>query len=854
MHRSRAAKESAVAVVIVALAMTGLTPLTGHAAALQLTTNTKAACNTAKKPGFAQCFAIVRTPTDGQITSNTSGPPPTSLGPSDIQSAYKLPATGHGQTVGIVDAFGDSNAEADLAAFREFYGLPACTTANGCFKKVNQTGGTSFPADDTGWGLETSLDLDAVSSACPACNILLVEGNTDSFADLGTAVDEAVTLGAGSVSNSYGAPESSAELQFDPNYNHPGVVVAVASGDTGDATSWPSTNPNVVAIGGTTLAVDTSSPRGWDESAWGSSSGGTGGGSGCSPYEPHPDYQNGISTDCTTRAVADIAADADPVSGLGTYDTLGEGGWLQVGGTSLATPLVAAMYALAGTAVTGTYPVTYPYHDPGQSTDLFDITQGSNGACGNMLCTAGPGWDGPTGLGTPDGVKALTGVPQGVLTGQVVDATTKSPVAGVTVTASPGQYATSTDASGDYTLDIAAGTYAVSAAKYAYKTATQTNVIVVANHTTTLTLAVTGLPHATVSGTVTDGSGHGWPLYAQITIGNGYPGGPVYTNPLTGRYSVVLAGPATYAVQVAPAFPATSQLPSDGYLEDDAQLAVGTTKQTANFALLVDDTSCSAPGYGWNGSSESFTGWTSATPSDGWKITGSTPGWRFDNPGNRPPPTLTTGDDDFAVADSSYFAARMDTTLVSPMINLSGQQAPHLSFNTGYYAAANEAAEVDLTTNGGLSWSSVWRQSSADAIGSVDIVIPQAAGKSKVQIRFHYSGDHAWWWAVDNVFVGTDTCVIKPGGVLAGLVSDATDGSPIDGGRVVSASTPGVYGVAAATGDPNVPGAFYWLFSPLTGSRTFKVTASGYLNAEATVNLTTNQITAHDWALTPKAT
>jgi Carboxypeptidase regulatory-like domain len=851
MPRSHAVLRSTLAAVIVAWAMTGLAQWSGHAAGLQLTTNTNAACNAPQRPGFARCFAIVRTPTDQQITPDASGPPSTALGPSEIQSAYKLPETGYGQTVGIVDAYGDSTAESDLAAFRSYYGLPACTSANGCFKKVDQAGGTNYPPDDSGWGLETSLDLDAVSSACPACNILLVEANSDSFDDLGAAVDEAVALGAHSVSNSYGASESAVELSYDQYYNHPGVAITVSSGDVGNVTSWPSTNPNVVAVGGTTLVADTSTARGWDESAWGGADIGTGGGSGCSPYEPHPDFQNGISTDCATRAVADIAADADPASGLGVYDTLGEGGWLQVGGTSLASPLVAAMYALAGTPVAGTYPVTYPYHDPEQSSDLFDITQGANGACGNVLCTAGPGWDGPTGLGTPDGIKALVGAPQGVLTGEVFDAVTKAPVAGVSVTASPGQYSTTTDASGDYTLDLATGTYGISAAEYAYQTATETNVHVVANQTTTLSLALTELPHATVSGTVTDGSGHGWPLYAQITI-DGYPGGPVYTNPFTGSYSVVLAGPATYSVQVTPAYPAISLLPGDGYLEDDTQLTVGTTSLTENFPLLVDDAACSAPGYGWNGLSESFTDWSGGTPKAGWKVTGSTPGWRFDNPGDRTPPSPSSGDDDFAVADSGYFGGRMNTTLVSPAVDLTGQQAPQLTFDTAYYAAPNQEAEVDLSTNGGKTWSTVWRQSSADAVGPVDIAIPQAAGKAKVQVRFQYSGDDGWWWAVDDVFVGTDMCVAEPGGVLAGLITDEVDGSPVDGATVVSATNPAVIGVAAETGDPNLPGAFYWLFSPLTGSRTFEVTATGFVSAKATLTLDTDQITSHAWVLTPK--
>ena len=310
-----------------------------------LTADTNAGCNHRPlKRGYAQCFAVVRTHANHKIVSQAAGPPATALGPAEIQSAYKLPATGGaGQTVAIVNAYGDSTAESDLAAFRAYYGLPPCTTANGCFQKVDQTGGTSYPPDNPGWALETSLDLDAVSSACPGCHILLVEANSANVTDLGAAVNEAVKLGAKFVSNSYGVDgEFSGEQSYDSYFNHPGVAVVAASGDSGyGKQDWPASNPDVTAAGGTTLMKDAAVSRGWDETAW------SGSGSGCSPYEPRPAYQVNIATDCPkNKAVADISADADPASGLGVYDTLGYSGWLQVGGTSLATPLITSMYAL----------------------------------------------------------------------------------------------------------------------------------------------------------------------------------------------------------------------------------------------------------------------------------------------------------------------------------------------------------------------------------------------------------------------------------------------------------------------------------------------------------------------------
>ena len=356
-----------------------------------------AACNNPSlKDGVAQCFADVRTGSDHIVRPQVSAPPSAALGPADIQAAYSLPAGGEGRTVAIVDAYGDSHAEADLAAYRAYYGLPECTTANSCFRKVDQSGGTDYPADNEGWALETALDLDAVSSACPACNILLVQGDSAGLDDLGTAVDTAVRLGAKYVSNSYGLPgESASETAYDHHYDHAGVAVVASTGDTGHVQNWPATNPDVVAAGGTRLTRTPDTERGWTESAW------TSGGSGCSLYEAQPAYQRGLTTGCDTRATADVSAVADPATGLAVYDTVGEDGWLQVGGTSLSAPLITAMYALAGTPVEGTYPVTYPYIN---ASGLTDVTEGSNDDCGTVVCTAGTGWDGPTGLGTPNGV------------------------------------------------------------------------------------------------------------------------------------------------------------------------------------------------------------------------------------------------------------------------------------------------------------------------------------------------------------------------------------------------------------------------------------------------------------------
>ncbi|MFE7314418.1 S8 family serine peptidase [Streptomyces sp. NPDC057555] len=348
------------------------------------------------------CNAVARTDVKQHLSLGPHAAP-SGYGPSDLQSAYNLPSGGSGQTVAIVDANDDPNAEKDLATYRSQYGLPACTTANGCFKKVDQNGGTSYPTPDSGWAGEISLDVDMVSAACPSCHILLVEANSASMDDLGTAVNRAVSMGAKFVSNSYGGSEDSTDTTSDAQYfNHPGVAITVSSGDSGYGVEYPAASQYVTAVGGTSLQQD-SSARGWSETVWGSSAGGEGAGSGCSQYDAKPAWQQ--DTGCGNRTVADVASVADPATGLAVYDTYQASGWNVYGGTSASSPFIAGVYALAGTPGAGDTPASYPYSHAGA---LNDVTDGANGSCSpSYLCTAGTGYDGPTGLGTPNGTTAF---------------------------------------------------------------------------------------------------------------------------------------------------------------------------------------------------------------------------------------------------------------------------------------------------------------------------------------------------------------------------------------------------------------------------------------------------------------
>ncbi len=348
--------------------------------------------------GQARCFAIVKMPIAGSgLQPNATTP--SGYVPADLQSAYSLPSStaGNGQTVAIVDAYNDPNAEADLGVYRSQFGLSACTTANGCFKKVSQTGSTSYPRNNASWSQEISLDLDMVSAICPNCHILLVEAKSATLANLGASVNTAAKLGATAISNSYGGNEYSTETSDEVTYyKHPGIMVTASSGDSGFGPQFPAASQFVTAVGGTTLNRSGSS---WSQTAW------SGAGSGCSAYITKPTWQTDAG--CSKRTIADVSAVADPNTGVAVYDSFssqGLSGWLVFGGTSVSSPIIASVYALAGNGASVTFG-SFPYS---HTANLTDVTSGSNGSCGgSYLCTAGPGYDGPTGLGTPNGTGAF---------------------------------------------------------------------------------------------------------------------------------------------------------------------------------------------------------------------------------------------------------------------------------------------------------------------------------------------------------------------------------------------------------------------------------------------------------------
>lgn len=348
----------------------------------------------------ASCHAWIRVSDETNEPFATSGP--SGYRPSDLLAAYGLAAAaasnGAGQTIAIVDAYDDPNAESDLAVYRSTFGLPACTTANGCFRKVNQKGTKTYPKANAGWAEEISLDLDMASAVCPKCHILLVEATSPTMANLGAAVNEAVTLGATIVSNSYGGSEYSGETTDESRYfNHPGVAITVSSGDAGFGVEFPAASRYVTAVGGTSLTRNTSA-RGFTETVW------SGAGSGCSSVIGKPTWQHDAG--CGRRTVADVAAVADPNTGVAVYDTyrVRPAGWLVFGGTSVAAPVVAGVYALSGNSLM----VNYGSFSYSHLASIFDVIGGSNGSCGTpYLCSGISGYDGPSGNGTPNGIGAF---------------------------------------------------------------------------------------------------------------------------------------------------------------------------------------------------------------------------------------------------------------------------------------------------------------------------------------------------------------------------------------------------------------------------------------------------------------
>jgi hypothetical protein len=386
-------------------------------------------------------------------------PYPHSLSPANLLSAYGLAGVSppSAQTIALVDAYDDATIASDLETFDSHFGLSPCNEANGCLRKVNQSGASApLPASsgetERGWAVEIATDVEVAHGVCQSCEILLVEANSNENKDLYTAEQTAAALGANEISNSWGGEEPLVDNQA---FNHPGIVITASAGDDGyldwfsgelsEAAEYPASSPHVVAVGGTSLKLNSETGAREGETVWndgGRSNGkveplGAGGG-GCSASFLAPGWQQSVAgwaaVGCEDkRAVADVSADADPNTGVAVYDSTEykqRRGWAMIGGTSVASPTIAASFALAGGAHGVAYPARTLYENlASDPIALHDIASGSNGEClapvrvngeakcsaeeeaqtcaQQAICLAGGGYDGPTGVGTPASINAF---------------------------------------------------------------------------------------------------------------------------------------------------------------------------------------------------------------------------------------------------------------------------------------------------------------------------------------------------------------------------------------------------------------------------------------------------------------
>jgi carboxypeptidase family protein/Kelch motif protein len=444
-----------------------------------------------------------------------------------------------------------------------------------------------------------------------------------------------------------------------------------------------------------------------------------------------------------------------------------------------------------------------------------------------------------------------TAGPSGTLAGTVTDSSNNNPIAGATVDAESGGQSlgtTTTDANGHYSMNLPVGTYDVTFSAFGYGTKTESGVQITDGNTTTLDEALTPQANVTVSGNVTDGSGHGWPLYARIDVA-GDPASPFFTDPITGHYSISLPANASYNVTV------TSKLP--GYQVDNETLVVGGTDMTHDVQLQVTP-DCTAPGYKQDTSlSENFDGSNNFPPA-GWSVTDPTGNgevWQLNDPEGQQ--NATGGSGNFADINSDFYGPSnsQDTSLVTPALNLSSASAPFLTFHNNYVAFSPypQTGDVDVSTDGGSTWTNVWHHG-MDGVPGPDletVQLPQAANQSNVQLRFHFTSTFGFWWMVDDVTLhNSANCVTIPGGLVEGNVSDLTTGAALNGAKVTSNDKPDENTKTfAVPDDPNNPGGYYFLFSSLTGSHPFTATASLHSPDTETVNVAANNTVRQDFKL-----
>ncbi|MEE6262916.1 S8 family serine peptidase [Plantactinospora sonchi] len=512
-------------------------------------------------------------------------------------------------------------------------------------------------------------------------------------------------------------------------------------------------------------------------------------------------------------------------------------GYATISGTSMAAPHVSATVALVWSAAPNLRrDVAATEKLLGETATDVDATECGGTAANNNVF----------GEGRLNAYQAVLKAPRGAVgrvTGRVTDSATGDPLPGVELAAGDTRTVSGTD--GDYTLTLPLGEHTVTATAYGY-TGQSVAVTLPERGATTANFALAPRAMVTVSGKVVDGSGHGWPLYATVEVA-GRPGGPVRTDPITGRYSFTVPADSTYTV--------TTTASRSGYRKATSTVKVAGEDRTLTVKVPVDH-GCTAAGYSGSWSAplsgtETFDG-TDAPA--GWSVVNRTehPGWTFNDPGRRGNQTGGTGN--FAIVDSFVqgLDASQDTDLVSPVYDFTAVRAPYLRFNSDLYATAgDDAGDVDVTTDGGKTWTNVWHGDDWRR-GPVQELVPleAAAGKAKAQLRFRYGATFGWWWGVDNVELVDRVCTPTPASLVAGFVTDRNTGAGLNGVTVVSPDAPAERAVTLATPeDPNIDDGFYSFVSTLTGTHPVEASLLPYQPEPKDVVFTTDRLNRANFAL-----